>query len=242
MPDNLSDLFRRNRDPERPSVYEGTVASGAGGLNGTVTVTIDAFDGGQQRWPVDGWNPRGDTYPKRGDRCLVTLSDSNRLWLLQWAPGGGGRGPGGRDVRPIATAATGSLADILVGTPRDIIEAIVLPIGTKHGLHAPDGTPLTPESIERANNAHSDTSSTGNVSDHAGPGDQRWAADMGQGTSTPTQDMLNCAEELAAVFHLSWSGSGSAEDTKHGYNYQLIANTAAFGGHLDHDHFGIHVV
>jgi hypothetical protein len=65
---------------------------------------------------------------------------------------------------------------------------------------------------------------------------------MGQGTSTPTQDMLNCAEELAAVFHLSWSGSGSTEDTKHGYNYQLIANTPGFGGHCDHDHFGIHVV
>src|SRR4051812_1772722 len=177
MPDNLSDLFRRNRDPERPSVYEGTVASGAGGLNGTVTVTIDAFDGGQQRWPVDGWNPRGDTYPKRGNRCLVTMSDANRLWLLQWAPrsagagpGSSGRGPGGRDPMAVPTAVGGNLADILVGTPRDIIEAIVLPIGVKHGLHAPDGSPLTPASIEAANNAHSDTSSSGNISDHAGPG------------------------------------------------------------------------
>ncbi len=87
MPDSLSDLLHRGeRIAERAPVYEGKVAQGASGLGDAVTVTIRGFDEGRLRWPVDGWMPRGDTFPKRGDKALVTLSDRGRLWLLVWMP------------------------------------------------------------------------------------------------------------------------------------------------------------
>jgi hypothetical protein len=133
---------------------------------------------------------------------------------------GGGIGP---------TSGMGALE----GTPEDIVNEVVDYAHT-HGF--PD---VTRQSVREANATHGPTID-GNVSDHQGPPDVRWAADISNGTSTPEEAEL--AKAIAQAFNIPWHGTLTtgelAEATHGGYRFQLIHNTMVGGDHFDHVHFG----
>lgn len=243
--DDLADRFHNvSRRADRAKVFDAVVTSGPGRRSGQVHVQIPSF--GRQQWPVDFWSPRDGDYPEKGNPAAVMLTNTNQIVMVAFMPGPGSGGGAKGGVRP-GGATSFDPSKVLSGTPKDVIDNVVLPIGASHNLNAASGAPLTPENVAAANSSHPDTSSSGNLSDHAGPGNERWAVDMGMGTSSPTPQMDACAEELAQVFRLSWTGNppaGSAEDTRSGFNFQLIYRTpegSVYGNHMDHVHFGLHV-
>jgi hypothetical protein len=115
------------------------------------------------------------------------------------------------------------------GTPKHVIDTIVLPIAAACGIVR------TPAEIVAANAAHSLLTDSGKRSDHKGPPDHAWAADMSNGTS-PTPQMDELARRLAARFGIPWNGSGLRTTSGHGYRFQLIYREA---GHYNHVHFGL---
>jgi hypothetical protein len=117
------------------------------------------------------------------------------------------------------------------GTPRHIIDMVVLPIAQNCGV------PRTPAQNDAANAVHGHTN-TGNRSDHEGPPDVAWAADMSNGGS-PTPEMDKLARSLAQRFDIPWSGAGLVNATHGGYRYQLIYRTMLGGNHYNHVHFGV---
>jgi hypothetical protein len=124
-------------------------------------------------------------------------------------------------------AAAGSIPAGL--TPKQVIDTIVLPIANR------DGIPLTPAQVEAANAVHGPTKDGGR-SDHQGPPDVAWAADMSNGTTTPQEDQL--AADLAHRFKIPWQGAGLASVIRGGYRFQLIYRTFEGGDHYNHVHFG----
>jgi hypothetical protein len=90
---------------------------------------------------------------------------------------------------------------------------------------------------DAANAAHGPTN-TGNRSDHQGPGNVAWAADISNGGS-PTPEMDKLARSLAQRFGIPWSGAGLVNATHGGYRYQLIYRTMEGGNHFNHVHFGV---
>lgn len=119
-------------------------------------------------------------------------------------------------------------------TPKQIIDREVIPLAQGRGIE------ITVESNDAANGRHG-TTITGGHSDHQGPPDERWAADMSNG-SQPTPQMDQLASELARKFKIKWDGSGIANATWGGYRYQLIYNCdgiACGGNHKNHVHFGV---
>ena len=138
------------------------------------------------------------------------------------APDAGAGGCG-----PVGSAA-------LEGTPKHIIDTQVIPLAKKNKMEQGD----TVQEVEEANAAHGPTSSGGR-SDHQGPPEQAWAADMSDGSS-PTPHMDSLADDLAKRFELkSWDGSGIASGTRKGYRFQMIYRDPCCGGHFDHVHFGV---
>jgi 3D (Asp-Asp-Asp) domain-containing protein len=129
-----------------------------------------------------------------------------------------------------APAAAGSLGE-LRGTPEQIVNRVVL-YAHDHGF--PN---VTPASVRAANDAHSILTASNNVSDHKGPPDVAWAADIANGTTTPQEDTL--ARTLATAFHLTWPGAGLATGGTAEYRIQLIYRTCGGGDHFTHVHFGI---
>lgn len=125
-------------------------------------------------------------------------------------------------------------ADLSNITPKTVIDKIVLPIARSHGIH------VTPASVAAANSRHGPTVSGGR-SDHQGPPDKAWAADMSNG-GHPTPQMDALAKELAKVFGLHWSGAGLVDRTAFGFKFQLIYRTNTGGNHFNHVHFGLHRV
>ena len=117
------------------------------------------------------------------------------------------------------------------GTPEHIIDNIVLPIAQQCGINR------TPAENDAANARHGATV-TGGRSDHQGPGNVAWAADMSNGSS-PTPEMDKLARRLAERFDIPWSGSGLVNATHGGYRYQLIYRTMTGGNHFNHVHFGV---
>ena len=117
------------------------------------------------------------------------------------------------------------------GTPEHIIDNIVLPIAPKCGIHR------TPAENDAANARHGATN-TGGRSDHQGPGNVAWAADMSNGSS-PTPEMDKLARALAQRFDIPWNGSGLVNAVHGGYRYQLIYRTMTGGNHYNHVHFGV---
>ena len=91
---------------------------------------------------------------------------------------------------------------------------------------------------ERCGNAAHGTTNTGNRSDHQGPPNVAWAADISNGGS-PTPEMDKLARSLAHRFGIPWSGSGLVNATIGGYRYQLIYRTTQGGNHFNHVHFGV---
>ena len=117
------------------------------------------------------------------------------------------------------------------GTPKHIIDTIVLPIAQQSGINR------TSAENDAANARHGPTN-TGNRSDHQGPGNVAWAADISNGSS-PTPEMDKLARTLAKRFDIPWSGSGLVNATHGGYRYQLIYRTTQGGNHFNHVHFGV---
>lgn len=118
-------------------------------------------------------------------------------------------------------------------TAKQVIDRLVLPIAARSGIH------LTAEQVTAANAVHGPTV-TGGRSDHQGPPDVAWAADMSNGTTTPQEDRL--AQALADRFGIPWTGSGLVSATHGGYRFQLIYRTLEGGDHFNHVHFGVRVV
>jgi hypothetical protein len=85
---------------------------------------------------------------------------------------------------PVAPGALGELA----GTPEQIVNRVVL-YAHEHGF--PN---VTPGSVRAANDAHPALTSAGYPSDHKGPPDHAWAADISNaGSPTPQMDALAAA-------------------------------------------------
>lgn len=146
-------------------------------------------------------------------------------------------------------ASDASMADISGDmTPKDVIDQIVIPMGAALDLTDANGNPVTALGVERANGAHSETTTTGNKSQHKGPPSQAWAADISEGgAQSPTEKTKKFARQLKERFNISgdfpWGptlGNGRAEDEH--FRYQLIhgvTGTANGGNHMNHVHFGV---
>jgi hypothetical protein len=125
------------------------------------------------------------------------------------------------------------------GTPKEIIDTIVLPIARENGIQ------ITANQVEAANARHGPTV-TGGRSDHQGPPAVAWAADISNGVSTPEEAALCVA--LAKRFNIPYVGTRTtgglfenspADQKRTGYRYQLIHNTMEGGNHYNHVHFGV---
>lgn len=139
----------------------------------------------------------------------------------------GGAGPA-TSVGPCAPP--GSLGE-LTGTPEQIVNRVV--------AYAHDnGFPhVTAETVRIANAGHGPTVS-GGTSDHQGPPDQAWAADLSNGGS-PTPEMDALAKTIATGFNIPWQGSGLVTAGNDDYRLQLIYRTCDGGDHWNHVHFGV---
>jgi hypothetical protein len=121
---------------------------------------------------------------------------------------------------------------VLEGTPEDIVNEVV-DYAHSHGFPG-----VTRESVRAANAAHGPTVD-GGTSDHQGPPNVRWAADMSNGYETPEEDALAAA--IAEAFDIPWDGSGLVTHSSGGYRMQLIYRTYEGGNHYNHVHFGVEV-
>jgi hypothetical protein len=121
------------------------------------------------------------------------------------------------------------------GTPKQIIDTIVLPMANANGI------PRTVAQNDAANAVHGPTQG-GGQSDHQGPPNVAWAADMSNGVATPQEDALAAA--LAQRFGIPWHGSGLISVVRGGYRFQLIyrINTAQAGDHFNHVHLGVRII
>jgi hypothetical protein len=136
-----------------------------------------------------------------------------------------------QDVDPTQVSA-----EDLHGTPKDIIDNLVLPVARQHGLKTPFGLPLTPANNDAANRAHTHL---GSASDHAGPPSLKWAADCTNGTS-PTKQMDAFAKDIKRMFGApNWQGL--IQWYRSGYRFQLIYRYSdpQAGNHYNHVHVGI---
>lgn len=119
------------------------------------------------------------------------------------------------------------------GTPKEIVDEQVLPIAHKIAFKE-----ITAKTVKEANDRHGPTVNGGR-SDHQGPPERAWAADISNGGS-PTPEMDKLAKDLSECFGITWKGSGMASGTKNGYNFQLIYRCNPCGGnHMNHVHIGV---
>lgn len=182
-----------------------------------------------------------------------------RKWRADRARGGSGWGPWeaftGRDGRgddgPWRSFLSGAGADTVAaadcapggaidGSPKQIIDTVVLPLSRAVGV------PRSVAENDAANERHGPTTSGGR-SDHQGPPDEAWAADMSNGTS-PTPEMDRLATALAERFGLrpldlrTTGVAGSRQEssrTSGGYRIQLIYRSRLGGNHDNHVHLGV---
>lgn len=122
----------------------------------------------------------------------------------------------------------------LSGTPKEIVDKVALPIA-----HKIDFKQVTAKSVEAANAGHGPTTS-GTTSDHQGPPERAWAADISNGSS-PTKEMDQLAKDLADCFGFQpsqWQGDCNTT-TKDGYRIQLIYRTNCGANHFNHVHIGV---
>jgi hypothetical protein len=137
-----------------------------------------------------------------------------------------------------------SAGEDVAGTPKNIIDTIVVPIA--QGL----GFEVTPESITAANGVHAQNTTTGNKSDHKGPPSQAWAADISD-SSSPSPRMDKLAKALLDRFDAPVKNVAHPDATSglqqgnlvswesDGYRFQLIYRTTEGGNHYNHVHIGI---
>jgi hypothetical protein len=122
----------------------------------------------------------------------------------------------------------------LQGTPEDIVNQVI------DYAHSNGFSSVTRASVRAANASHGPTISGGR-SDHQGPPDQAWAADISNGGS-PTPEMDALAEAIAEAFEIPWDGSGLVTVQRGDYELQLIYRTQEGGDHTNHVHFGVHLI
>lgn len=135
---------------------------------------------------------------------------------------------------PFGTGTLGPISDTVAGSPKNIIDNVILPMARAHGINK------SVSQNDRDNASHGPTVN-GNRSDHQGPPGVAWAADMSNGSS-PTPQMDALARDLARKFDIPWNGSGLVTVTHGHYRYQLIYRTNEGGNHYNHVHFGIRKV
>jgi hypothetical protein len=185
-------------------------------------------------WVLDGYGPCDGRYlitAVRGSylspRATVTL-DLPIPKLAEPAPA-----LGTRSDRADPNPGRGPLPNGL--TPKQIIDQIVLPIAVANGIK------VTRESVEAANARHSTLTTSGNRSDHKGPPNVAWAADMSDNWSATngSPNMTRLAAALAERFGIDWPGRGLVNKEANGYRYQLIYLTTEGGNHYNHVHFGV---
>jgi hypothetical protein len=134
------------------------------------------------------------------------------------------------------------------GTPKDIIDNVVIPIAQRIGTFQAGGGQgfLTPESVDKANAPRrGGRTKGGSPSDHGGPPEERWAADISDNwaatNGTPLMDEL--AEALAKEFGLpkAWGNNKCYSVVKGDYRYNICykMNDDQAGNHFDHVHFGV---
>jgi peptidoglycan hydrolase-like protein with peptidoglycan-binding domain len=123
------------------------------------------------------------------------------------------------------------LTGAIEGSPKHVIDRVVLPICSDCGI------PISSGQVEAANRTHGATVD-GNLSDHQGPPERAWAADMSNG-GNPTPQMDELARRLAKRFDIDWHGSGSVSAIHSGYRFQLLYRTWIGGNHFNHVHFGV---
>lgn len=84
----LDELFRNTeRDAlERPAAVKGTIASEPATAAERVYVTVEAFDGGENRHGPCAWTPRGALLPEAGDEALVVFDEQGDPWVVAWWP------------------------------------------------------------------------------------------------------------------------------------------------------------
>lgn len=129
----------------------------------------------------------------------------------------------------IADIALGS-AEVTSGmTAYNFINRIVLPIAARNGVR------VSVAQNDAANARHSQyVAGTNRVSEHKGPKEQRWAADLP--CYGRTGDRL--CKALAEEFGIQGSGAGSyATHTYKGFGIQLLWKVS---GHYNHVHVGAH--
>lgn len=143
-----------------------------------------------------------------------------------------GSGGGKKDGEAGGSEVSSSCGDQLSGTPKEIIDKQVIPLA-----HEIDFKHVTPSSVDAANARHG-TTVTGGRSDHQGPPDVAWAADISNGQS-PTPEMDKLADKLADCYGMRWSGSGVVSSNKNGYRIQMLYRTNVGGNHFNHVHIGI---
>jgi lysophospholipase L1-like esterase len=130
-----------------------------------------------------------------------------------------------------APTAPGSLGE-LSGAPEQIVNRVV------EYAHNNGFPTITPESVRAANAVHGRTVD-GNTSDHEGPPDLAWAADISDTWSNPDRAMDTLARTLATAFDITWPGAGLATGGNGEYRIQLIYRTCGGGDHFTHVHFGV---
>lgn len=135
------------------------------------------------------------------------------------------------DVAGCGTPTAPGALGALTGTPEQIVNRVVA-YAHDNGFPA-----VTADTVRTANAIHGATVS-GTRSDHQGPPDYAWAADISNG-STPTREEDTLARTLATAFDLTWPGAGLGSGGNNEYRVQLIYRTCDGGDHFTHVHIGI---
>jgi hypothetical protein len=139
-------------------------------------------------------------------------------------------------VTGTSSAAAGAIKGemgALEGTAEDVVNEVVF-YAQKNGFPG-----ISPGTVKAANATHGPTVDGGR-SDHQGPPETAWAADISNGYKTPEEAALAAA--IAKAFGIPWDGAGLVTHETGGYRLQLIHNTYEGGDHFDHVHFGCEVI
>lgn len=169
--------------------------------------------------------------PKLPGRWLISESSRDRFDIQTTFTLKQPTRPGPEPAAEIVETTSGDRTFTSDDSPKAIIDTVVIPLANENHIN------VTPESVKEANDRHGPTN-TGNRSDHQGPPETAWAADMSNGSS-PTPQMDQLAKDLAKEFDLTWHGSGHVEKTDGGYRFQMIYRTDFGGNHYNHVHFGV---
>lgn len=155
-------------------------------------------------------------------RGLATASHRVKLKLPDARPLGGGT------PEDFLDSVLGSTGGATGKTPKQFIDRVIVPIARKHGWTGSAAT------ISASNRVHGPTAS-GGLSDHQGPGDERWAGDFGTASfKNGARGVDAFMKEVAALVGAP-THTGLQTINFQGLRLQLIWQT---DDHYDHGHVG----